>query len=213
MYSDKKGMIIIMPKSKVTNCNDINLKKVFIIECKDIVLREFQLEDLDAIYNITLQPEIAEFLPDWIATKEKRREWLTKYEIKENKEFLESVPNIPNISRQALRLGIILKDTNKLIGWITSGLKDALPAPNREIGYAISKDYSCKGYTTQAAKGLIKYLFENTNTEVLNATALTYNTPSNRVIQKCGFKLVGNIMIENHDYYYYRINKSEWKKK
>ena len=51
MYSDKKGMIIIMPKSKVTNCNDINLKKVFTIECKDIVLREFQLEDLDAIYK------------------------------------------------------------------------------------------------------------------------------------------------------------------
>jgi ribosomal-protein-alanine N-acetyltransferase len=205
-------MIIIMPKSKVTNCNDINSKKIFTIECKDIVLRAFQLEDLDAIYNITLQPEIEEFLPDWIATKEKRREWLTKYEIKENKEFLESVPNIPNISRHALRLGIILKETNELIGWICSGLKDELPPPNREIGYAISNEYKCKGYTTQAAQGLIKYLFENTNTDVLNATALTYNTPSNRVIQKCAFKLLGNIVIENKDYYYYRLNKSEWKK-
>jgi len=202
----------MMSKSKVTNWNHINSKNIFTIECKDIVLREFQLEDLDAIYNITLQPEIAEFLPDWIATKEKRREWLTKYEIKENKEFFESVPNIPNISRHALRLGIILKETNELIGWICSGLKDELPPPNREIGYAISNEYKCKGYTTQAAQGLIKYLFENTNTDVLNATALTYNTPSNRVIQKCGFKLVGNIVIENKDYYYYRINKSEWKK-
>jgi len=175
----------MMSKSKVTNWNHINSKNIFTIECKDIVLREFQLEDLDAIYNITLQPEIAEFLPDWIATKEKRREWLTQYETKENKEFFESVPNIPNISRHALRLGIILKETN---------------------------EYKCKWYTTQAAQGLIKYLFENTNTDVLNATALTYNTPLNRVIQKCGFKLVGNIVIENKDYYYYRINKSEWKK-
>jgi len=185
-----------MSENKITNSNNSNLRNIFTIECKDIVLREFQLEDLDAIYNITLQPEIREFLPDWIATKEKRREWLTKYEIKENKEFLESVPNIPNIKRHALRLGIILKEKNELIGWITSGLKDELPPPNREIGYGISKKYTRKGYATQAAKGLIKYLFENTNCEVLNATALTYNTSSNKVIDKCGFRLMGTIKID-----------------
>lgn len=194
-----------MSESKITNS-----KNVFAINCKDIVLREFQLEDLDAIYNITLQPEIAEFLPDWIATKEKRREWLTKYEIKENKEFLDSVPNIPNISRHALRLGIISKETNELIGWITSGLKDELPPPNREIGYAISRDYTCRGYATQATQGLIKYLFENTNTDVLNATALIHNIPSNKVIQKCGFKLMGSMKIEGKNFYYYKLNKSEW---
>lgn len=67
-------MIIIMFKNKIINSNNSDLRSVFTIECKDIILREFQLEDLDAIYNITLQPEIREFLPDWIATKEKRRE-------------------------------------------------------------------------------------------------------------------------------------------
>lgn len=195
-----------MSENKIINSN---LENVFTIECKDIVLREFQLEDLDSIYNITLQREIREFLPDWIATKEKRREWLTKYEIKENKEFLESVPNIPNIKGHALRLGIILKEKNELIGWITSGLKDELPPPNREIGYGISKDYTRKGYATQAAKGLIKYLFENTNCEVLNATALTYNISSNKVIQKCGFSLMGTMEIDGKNYYYYKLNKSE----
>ena len=201
---------VIMPDRNAINLNNVNSKKVFTIDCKDIVLREFLLEDLDAIYNITLQSEIAEFLPDWIATKEKRREWLTKYEIKENKEFFDSVPNIPNVSNHTLRLGIILKETNELIGWITSGLKDELPPPNREIGYAISRDYTCKGYATQAAQGLIKYLFENTNTDVLNAIALIYNTPSNKVIQKCGFRLMGNMKIEGKNFYYYKLNKGEW---
>jgi len=55
------------------------------------------MEDLEDIYNITLQPEIAEFLPDWVATKETRREWLIKYEIKENREFLDSVPDISKV--------------------------------------------------------------------------------------------------------------------
>jgi RimJ/RimL family protein N-acetyltransferase len=202
-----------MCKSQFINNDNIASEKVFTIECKDIILREFQLEDLDAIYNLTLQPEITDFLPDWIAPKEKRREWLVKYEIKENREFLESVPNIPNISRHALRLGIILKESNELIGWVCSGLKDELPPPNREISYAISKDYRCKGYTTQAAKGLMKYLFENTNTEVLNAIALTYNTSSNKVIQKCGFNYIGSIEIESKEFYHYKLSKSEWENK
>lgn len=200
----------IMKESINMNYENINAANIFTIQCKDIFLKEFQIEDLDAIYNLTLQPEITEFLPDWIATREIRREWMEKYEIPENKEFLEAIPNIPNISRHALRLGIILKETNELIGWITSGLKDELPPPNREIGYAISKNYRGKGYTTQAANGLIKYLFEHTNTDVLNTTALTYNTPSNRVIQKCGFKFAGIIVIENQDYNYYRLSKHEW---
>ena len=77
--------------------------------------------------------------------------------------------------------------------------------------YCISKDYTCKGDATQAAKGLIKYLFESTNCEVLNATALTYNTPSNKVIEKCGFRVMGTIEIDGESYYYYKLKRSEWK--
>ena len=199
-----------MIKNEIVKLKDITIKNVFKIECKDIVLKEFELEDLDEIYELTLQHEITDFLPDWIATKEKRREWLVKYEINENREFLESVPNISTSGRKALRLAIILKETNQIIGWCCSGFKAELPLPNREIGYAVSKNYRNKGYTTQAAKGLIKYLFENTNLDVLNATALTYNKPSNRVIEKCGFKFINNVEIENHEFYYYKLNKSEW---
>lgn len=58
---------------------------------------------------------------------------------------------------------------------------------------------------------IIKYLFESTNCEVLNATALTYNTPSNKVIEKCGFRVMGAIEINGESYYYYKLKKSEWK--
>lgn len=36
--------------------------KPFMIECEDIVLREYMLEDLDAIYKITHEPEIRQYL-------------------------------------------------------------------------------------------------------------------------------------------------------
>lgn len=63
--------------------------------------------------------------------------------------------------------------------------------------------------TLPAAKGLIKYLFDNSSTDVLNAIALKHNIPSNRVIQKCGFELLDEITIEHEDYNYYRLSQQQ----
>ena len=90
----------------------ISLKSIFTIECEDIVLKEFQLEDLDELYSLTLQPEITDILPDWKATKEQRKEWLINMHMKSNKEFLEVAPNVGD---KWLTLGIILKETNEFI--------------------------------------------------------------------------------------------------
>jgi RimJ/RimL family protein N-acetyltransferase len=73
--------------------------------------------------------------------------------------------------------------------------------------FAISKNHRSKGYTTQAVLGLINYIFENTDVEVLNALALTHNTPSNRVIQKSGFNLQGAIEIDNDKFNHYKLLK------
>ncbi|WP_339316166.1 GNAT family N-acetyltransferase [Paenibacillus sp. FSL R10-2734] len=182
----------------------------FTIECKDILLREFRVEDLDEFHALTMQPEIIEFLPDWNVPKEQRLDWLINYEIKENQKFLEAVTTDGNIGKLRLRLGIILKETGEFIGWCCTGMKDELPAPNREIMFAISKDHRGKGYTTQAAKGFIKYLFEHTSIDVLNAIALIHNTSSNRVLQKCGFDFNNEITIEHEKYNYYQLSKRKW---
>ncbi|CAM5200069.1 N-acetyltransferase domain-containing protein OS=Ureibacillus acetophenoni OX=614649 GN=SAMN05877842_11764 PE=4 SV=1 [Ureibacillus acetophenoni] len=184
------------------------MKDLFVIDCGEIYLREFQVEDVDAIYELTSQPEVYEFLPDWKSTREQRLNWVTNYEITSNKRFLSAVPNIEG--ENYLKLGIILKDTNEFIGFCNTGIKDELPEPNREIAFAISKHYRNKGYTTKAAKGLIHYLFNHTNTERLNAVVLTNNVSSSKVIEKCGFKLVGDVIIENETYHHYTLNKSEW---
>lgn len=183
---------------------DINFKKIFTIECQDVVLREFQLENLDELYSLTLQPEITDILPDWKATKEQRKEWLINNHMRSNKEFLEAAPDV---GEQWLTLGIILKETNEFIGWCCTGSCDELPSPNREIGYAISKYHRNKGYMTQAVQELIKYLFKNTNVEILDAIALTYNVSSNRVLQKCEFRYIDNIKVGDREFYHYKIAK------
>ncbi|MFG1731818.1 hypothetical protein [Paenibacillus lautus] len=44
----------------------------FTIECEDILLREYKMEDLDAIFKITHEPEIRQFLPGWDVSREQR---------------------------------------------------------------------------------------------------------------------------------------------
>ncbi|GIP32794.1 GNAT family N-acetyltransferase [Paenibacillus sp. J2TS4] len=182
----------------------------FTIECSDIILREYRIEDLDELYALTQQPEIMEFLPDWNVSKEQRLHWLIHYETVENKKFIQAVSEGGHIEQLRLRLGIILKETNEFIGWCCTGIKEELSPPNREIMFAISRDHRSKGYTTQAVQAVIKCLFERTNVEELNAVALIHNIPSNRVIQKCGFDLVNRIEIDHEKYNHYKIHKSKW---
>jgi [ribosomal protein S5]-alanine N-acetyltransferase len=183
---------------------------IFTIDCGDIQLRELILEDVDAIYEITSQPEVYEFLPDWKTTREQRLVYVTKYEIPSNKAFLSSVPHIGG--ENSLKLGIIHKETDQFIGFISTGIKEELPEPNREIVYGISTHYRNRGYTTKAVKGLIRFLFEQTNLELLNAIALPNNIGSNKVIQKSGFQFVGDIEIENQTYHHYKLHKGLWQK-
>jgi RimJ/RimL family protein N-acetyltransferase len=195
---------------KILSANYAFEDNYFTIDCKDVYLREYILDDLEKFHSLTWQPEIHEYLPGWNVSKEQRENWFIHYEIPGNEQFLNAVSEGGGIGELRLRLGIILKGTGDFIGWCCTGIKDELPTPNREIMFAISKDHRGKGYTTQAAQGLIKYLFENTNVEVLNAIALLRNVSSNRVIQKCGFNFQNNIEFDNERYNYYRLRKSEW---
>ncbi|GIN86295.1 N-acetyltransferase [Heyndrickxia sporothermodurans] len=184
------------------------MNNLFTIDCGEIVLREFRMEDVDSIYEITSQPEVYEFLPNWRSTREQRLNWVTNYEIPGNKKFLAAVPNIGGANY--LKLGIILKETGEFIGFCNTGIKEELNKPNREIAYAISKHYRNRGYTTKAAKGLINYLFENTDVERLNAVVLPHNISSNKVIQKCGFRMNGNVEIEGEQHNHYILSKDDW---
>ncbi len=175
-----------------------------LIEGTDIVLRPYRAADLDALYDLTQQPEIREFLPDWNVPKERRQEWLVKYEIPENQRFLEVVAARGHIGDLRLRLGIVSKETSQFIGWCCTGIKDELSVPNREIVFAISHAYRNRGYATQAVGGLVDYLLTNTDTEVLNAVALVRNVSSNRVIQKSGFEYIGTTDIDDETYNHYR---------
>ncbi|TYS67948.1 GNAT family N-acetyltransferase [Sutcliffiella horikoshii] len=184
--------------------------ELFRIDCGDIYLQEFSIEDADKIYIISNQPEISNFLPDWKSTRDQRVDWVTNYEMPANKAFLEAAKE-NNIDNHFLKLGVFISATDEFIGWCCTGIKEEIPAPNREIMYAISADHQGNGYATKASLGLINYLFSNTNIEILNAVALINNLSSNKVIEKCGFTLQGKHKIGDELYNNYVLRKSEWR--
>jgi RimJ/RimL family protein N-acetyltransferase len=179
----------------------------FTIECEDILLREYKVEDLDAIFKITHEPEIRQFLPGWDVSREQRLEWLTNYEIVENRQFLQAVHDGGDVGQLRLRLATVLKETGECIGWCNTGPKEELPPPNREIMYGISNRYYNKGYTTQAVRALIQFLFRNTKELELSAVAVVHNHASNKVIQKCGFTYMGEIELEQERHHLYKLRR------
>lgn len=58
-----------------------------------------------------------------------------------------------------------------------------------EIGYSISSKYWNKGYTTEAVKAIIDYLFNECNYNIIEAIIPSDNIGSIKVAEKCGMKL------------------------
>ena len=68
---------------------------------------------------------------------------------------------------------------------------DELPDCEVEIGYLLKKSAWGEGYATEAAKRLLKFAFEETPLEEIVATIDAENTPSQRVLEKCGLVYEG----------------------
>jgi RimJ/RimL family protein N-acetyltransferase len=87
-----------------------------------------------------------------------------------------------------------------------------------EIGYRIKPNERRKGYTTEAAGLLVNYLFTTQNIERIESVTDTANLPSQRVLEKNGFRREGKLrkrFYRDGDYrdeYMYRLLREEWER-
>ena len=63
-----------------------------------------------------------------------------------------------------------------------------------EIAYAIHPDHQGHGYATEAAAALVDYAFTNEVVSAVFAHTLPADNASTRVLTKCGFQRVGEVM-------------------
>ena len=63
-----------------------------------------------------------------------------------------------------------------------------------EIAYGVDPDYQGHGYATEAARALVHFAFGSDGVRLIRAHTLPGNDASTRVLTKCGFEKVGEVV-------------------
>lgn len=149
------------------------------IETERLILRKFEIQDADAMYeNWATDTEVTKFL-SWKPhenvefTRTLLKEWTDAY----------SNDNVYNWV-------IEVKEESKIIGSILAFRVNELNF-SCEVGYCISSKYWNKGITTEATKAVIEYLFKEIGFNRIVALYDTNNPASGKVMDKSNMKYEG----------------------
>jgi RimJ/RimL family protein N-acetyltransferase len=77
-----------------------------------------------------------------------------------------------------------------------------------EIAYGVDPDHQGKGYATEAAEALVIFAFGSGRVRVVRAHTLPEANASTRVLTKCGFRCIGEI-IDREDGLVWRWEKNQ----
>lgn len=88
-----------------------------------------------------------------------------------------------------LTLAIVHQEEKYLIGTISMGFNKMFD--HGELAYWIGREYMNNGYCTEAAKGIVKYAFEEMKLNRIHARHLGKNPASGKVMKKIGMKYEG----------------------
>lgn len=181
------------------------MTKMPTIKLERLYLRPFTLDDSKTVQKLAGDKEVAKKtldIPypyeDGIAEK-----WINTHD--------EEYTN-----NKSLTLAIIHIKGEDLIGAI--GLKLNNKDENGELGYWVGREYWNDGYCTEAAKGIVKYGFEEMKLNRIYANHLKKNPASGKVMEKIGMKYEGLFRkhVKNRgefeDLVYYGILKEEYLK-
>ncbi|MBQ2658905.1 MAG: GNAT family N-acetyltransferase [Erysipelotrichaceae bacterium] len=143
-----------------------------VLEGEHVILRPLQLQDKNAVFrNINHDREVLNYFIDTYAEKE------------EDFAFENMMERFSK--NQMYAFAIVLKETGETIGEIFQCSKPSSIEHTTEIGYAIGRSYWNRGYTTEAMKLMIDFMFEVGIHKVV-ACHLEGNEASGKVMQKCG---------------------------
>jgi RimJ/RimL family protein N-acetyltransferase len=106
-----------------------------------------------------------------------------------SEDFLKRIQTATGPDPWTWGFAVVERERKVVIGM--AGFKGA-PREDRivEIAYGIAPPYEGRGYATEAALGLIELAHESGRVSIVCAHTLPANNPSNRVLEKCGFKRI-----------------------
>ena len=146
--------------------------KMNMIETKRLTLRNWTASDAERLYHLAKDPTIGEAAG-----------WPPHTSVEMSREVIRTVFSDENV------LAIVLKSTGDVIGCIGLSFDANCPIAKDEriLGYWLGVDYQGNGYTTEAAKALIKEAFAYGVAGIWCGN-FSENRASARVQEKCGFR-------------------------
>lgn len=160
-----------------------------ILESKRLILRSWNLEDLNDLY---------EFMSNYKVAK------LAGFNVRKNKKEALAVLNKFIADSYDSLWAIELKGCNKAIGWIElHDCSEKIYKDSQEIGFVLSEEYWGKGLMKEAIALVAEYGFNEKNIKTIVCSHFKENIQSKRVIEKSGF----NYVLEDKNKVYYYVKR------
>lgn len=164
-----------------------------IIETARLILREMNISDFDSLKSIISDPINMKY-------------YKTPYD--DNGVLRWINWNLDNYDTYGFGLfAVILKETNQMIGDCGVTMQIINHKIRPEIGYHFHIDHHNKGYATEAAIAVKKYIFDNTTFNELYTYTTKDNLPSQKVAIKNGMTLIEEYNDGEEDLVVYMVKK------
>jgi len=147
-----------------------------IIETKRLILREFNINDFEAVFEFNSRVEVHKYTGDEIIKSiERAKEIISNIWLNDYKNYGYG------------RWAVIYKPENKIIGF--AGLKYLPEINETDIGYRFLPEYWGKGIATEVSKKIINYGFDQLKLNRIIGITMPENIGSCKVLEKIGLTL------------------------
>lgn len=143
------------------------------IKTPRLTITRFSTDMAQAVYENSQDDDTRRFVPDEVYNS-----------VEEAREAIDFLMSRYDTNDGPFVYPIITNDSGKNIGYIQiCKLEDG----TWEIGYHIAKNFTGKGYATEAVKAFLPTMAKKLNIKDVYGICLAENLASVRVLEKCGF--------------------------
>lgn len=115
--------------------------------------------------------------------------------------------------QEPYRLAIVSRQTGHMIGHIAVFPDSEENRPDtRELGFVLHPNWRGQGLMTEAVTAVVDEIFHDPIIYIW-ACCFQKNAASKRLIERNGFRLMGEGMYQSQPSYEFRITKEEWEKR
>ncbi len=162
---------------KIPSLDKNHLDAKIITQTERLIIREFQVFDIEALAQTLAKPEVMQFSPTGVLS--------TKQTTVKIQSFLDSYQKY-GYGKWA----VIHRQSGRLIGYCGIAVEEIEGKLENELGYRIDSEFWGQGLATEAANACLEYAFTKFNFDYVLGIVEPENRASVKVLEKIGMEFV-----------------------